>query len=118
MNENAVVANNSNFSSDLTTKEYKIILNITEKAFAGLSRQGMLCHQGICELCDDAISAALPGQKAQICIALAPDSDKNYIQLAVADWGHRHESNGTNQRVATRKHADQQQPLKRTRLWS
>lgn len=87
MNENAVVANNSNFSSDLTTKEYKIILNITEKAFAGLSRQGMLCHQGICELCDDAISAALPGQKAQICIALAPDSDKNYIQLAVADWG-------------------------------
>ena len=44
-------------------QEYKISINITPKAFEGLARQGMLCHQGICELCDDALAAALPGEK-------------------------------------------------------
>ena len=68
-------------------KEYNISINITPKAFEGLARQGMLCHQGICELCDDALAAALPGEKARVCVALAPDPDKNYLQLAVADWG-------------------------------
>ena len=46
-------------------QEYKISINITPKAFEGLARQGMLCHQGICELCDDALAAALPGEKAR-----------------------------------------------------
>ena len=55
--------------------EYKISINITPKAFEGLARQGMLCHQGICELCDDALAAALPGEKARVCVALAPDAD-------------------------------------------
>ena len=68
-------------------QEYKISINITPKAFEGLARQGMLCHQGICELCDDALAAALPGEKARVCVALAPDADKNFLQLAVADWG-------------------------------
>ena len=52
-------------------QEYKISINITPKAFEGLARQGMLCHQGICELCDDALAAALPGEKARVCVALA-----------------------------------------------
>ena len=69
------------------SQEYEIAINITSKAFAGLARQGMLCHQGICELCDDAIAAAPQGEKARVCVALAPDADKNYLQLAVADWG-------------------------------
>ena len=68
-------------------KEYNISINITPKAFEGLARQGMLCHQCICELCDDALAAALPGEKACVCVALAPDSDKNYLNIAVADWG-------------------------------
>ncbi len=68
-------------------QEYKISINITPKAFEGLARQGMLCHQGICELCDDALAAALPGEKARVCVALAVDTDKHFLQLAVADWG-------------------------------
>ena len=67
-------------------QEYQIDINITPKAFAGLARQGMLCHQGVCELCDDAIAAA-GSEKARVCVALAADADKNYLQLAVADWG-------------------------------
>lgn len=74
-------------NNTVTNQEYKININITAKAFAGLARQGMLCHQGICELCDDAIAAARIGEKARVCVALAPDADKNYLQLAVADWG-------------------------------
>ena len=66
-------------------QEYQIDINITPKAFAGLTRQGMLCHQGVCELCDDAIAAA-GSEKARVCVALAADADKNYLQLAVADW--------------------------------
>lgn len=68
-------------------QEYQININITSKAFAGLSHQGLLFHQAVCELCDDAIAAALEGEKAKVCVALAPDRDKNYIQIAVADWG-------------------------------
>ena len=43
-------------------KEYKISINVTPKAFEGLARQGMLFHQGVCELCDDAIAACMPGE--------------------------------------------------------
>ena len=68
-------------------KEYNISINITPKAFEGLARQGMLCHQGICELCDDALAATLPNEKARVCVALAPDADKNHLNIAVADWG-------------------------------
>lgn len=68
-------------------QEYQININITSKAFAGLSHQGLLFHQAVCELCGDAIAAALEGEKAKVCVALAPDRDKNYIQIAVADWG-------------------------------
>lgn len=68
-------------------KEYKISINVTPKAFEGLARQGMLFHQGVCELCDDAIAACILGEKAHVCVALAADPDKHYLQLAVADWG-------------------------------
>lgn len=74
-------------TNETMQQEYQININITPKAFEGLARQGMLCHQGICELCDDALAAALPGEKARVCVALAPDADKHYIHLAVADWG-------------------------------
>ena len=73
--------------ADIVPYQYEIPINITQKAFDGLARQGMLFHQAINELCDNALAAALPGEKARICVALAPDSDKNYLQLAVADWG-------------------------------
>ena len=63
-------------------KEYNISINITPKAFEGLARQGMLCHQGICELCDDALAATLSNEKARVCVALAPDADKNYLNIA------------------------------------
>lgn len=64
-------------------KEYNISINITPKAFEGLARQGMLCHQGICELCDDALAATLPNEKARVCVALAPDADKT---ISILRW--------------------------------
>lgn len=66
---------------------YDLPINITRKAFDGLARQGMRFQQGIHELCDNALAAALPGEKARICVALAADDDKNYLHLVVADWG-------------------------------
>ena len=78
---------NMNNITAATNESHEISINITGKAFVGLARQGMLCHQGILEGCDDALAAALVGEKARICVALAPDADKNYIHLAVADWG-------------------------------
>lgn len=67
--------------------EYPIIIGVTPKAFQGLVHQGMLFHQGVCELCDDCMTAARPGEKALICVALGTCGDPNYIHLAVADWG-------------------------------
>ena len=78
---------NMNNITAAANESHEIAINITSKAFEGLARQGMLCHQGICELCDDALAATLSGEKARVCVALAPDPDKNYLQLAVADWG-------------------------------
>ena len=78
---------NMNNITACTNESHEISINITGKAFVGLARQGMLCHQGVSEECDDALAAALAGEKARICVALAPDADKNYIHLAVADWG-------------------------------
>lgn len=68
-------------------ERYEIHINITRKAFDGLARQGMLFQQGIHEGSDNALAAAVPGEQARICIALAPDDDKNYLHMAVADWG-------------------------------
>lgn len=68
-------------------ERHEIRINITRKAFDGLARQGMLFQQGVHEGCDNALAAAVPGEQARICIALAPDDDKNYLHMAVADWG-------------------------------
>ena len=68
-------------------ERHEIHINITRKAFDGLARQGMLFQQGIHEGSDNALAAAVPGEQARICIALAPDDDKNYLHMAVADWG-------------------------------
>ena len=64
---------------------YEIPINITRKAFEGLRRQGMSFHQAVCEIVDDAIAAS-KGQ-ALVCIAFAADEDKNYLHMAIADWG-------------------------------
>src|SRR5699024_7279086 len=34
-----------------------------------------------------ALAATLSNEKARVCVALAPDADKNYLNIAVADWG-------------------------------
>ena len=78
---------NMNNITAATNESHEIAINITRKAFIGLARQGMLFHQGVLEGGDDALAAVLAGEKARICVALAPDADKNYIHLAVADWG-------------------------------
>lgn len=67
-------------------RTYEIPINITPKAFEGLRRQGMLFHQAVCEIVDDALAATPEGQ-AHVAIALAADADKNYMSLAIADWG-------------------------------
>lgn len=66
---------NMNNITAATHESHEIAINITRKAFVGLARQGMLFHQGILEGCDDALAAALAGEKARICVALAPDAD-------------------------------------------
>ena len=84
---NDMISNSITSSAGNSSDRHEIDINITRKAFDGLARQGMLFHQGLHELCDNALAAALPGEKVRICVALAADSDKNYLQLAVADWG-------------------------------
>lgn len=74
-------------SADSCPDRHEIHINITNKAFDGLARQGMTFPQGNCEIVDNALAAALPGDKARICIALAADADQNHLNLAVADWG-------------------------------
>lgn len=68
-------------------ERHEIRINITRKAFDGLARQGMLFQQGVHEGCDNALAAAVPGEQARICIALAPDDDKNYLHMAVRTGG-------------------------------
>lgn len=65
---------------------YDIPINITRKAFEGFRRQGMSFHQAVCEIVDDALAATLAAP-ALISVALAADADKNYIHMAIADWG-------------------------------
>lgn len=82
--------NHTNLTTSSTQTEglrtYEIPINITPKAFEGLRRQGMLFHQAVCEIVDDALAATPEGQ-AHVAIALASDADKNYMNLAIADWG-------------------------------
>ena len=56
-------------SADSCPDRHEIHINITNKAFDGLARQGMTFPQGNCEIVDNALAAALPGDKARICIA-------------------------------------------------
>lgn len=62
-------------SADSCPDRHEIHINITNKAFDGLARQGMTFPQGNCEIVDNALAAVLPGDKARICIALAADAD-------------------------------------------
>ena len=52
----------------------------------------MSFHQAVCEIVDDAIAAS-KGQ-ALVCIAFAADEDKNYLHMAIADWGCGMDING------------------------
>lgn len=99
MNDNMNLINNETDSASinkiaseiskpaLEPSAHAISINVTAQAFQGLAKQNMTCNQGVCELCDNAIAAAAPGEKAKICISLAPAEDENHIILSVADWG-------------------------------
>ena len=81
------LTDNFNSAAMMESKgNYEIPINITPKAFDGLRRQGMSFPQAVCEIVDDAIAAAGANQ-ALACIAFAADEDKNYLHLAIADWG-------------------------------
>ena len=56
-------------------------------SFAGLAKQNMAFHQGVMELCDNAIAASPVGEKALIFIGLVPGSSKDELLQMVADWG-------------------------------
>ena len=73
--------------NELHKNFHSIQINITPHTFAGLAKQNMAFHQGVMELCGNAIAAALPGEKALIFIGLAPGSAKDELLLVVADWG-------------------------------
>lgn len=73
--------------NELHKNFHSIQINITPHTFAGLAKQNMAFHQGIMELCDNAIAAALTGEKALIFIGLAPGPSKDELLLVVADWG-------------------------------
>lgn len=73
--------------NELHKNFHSIQINITPHTFAGLAKQNMAFHQGVMELCDNAIAASLPGEKALIFIGLAPGSAKDELLLVVADWG-------------------------------
>lgn len=61
--------------------------HITEKGIREYSRQELLADGILKELVDNGIAAALPGEVARVCVALAASDDANYAYLAVADWG-------------------------------
>ncbi len=61
--------------------------HITEKGIREYSRQELLADGILKELVDNGIAAALPGEKAQVCVAMAPSDDANYSYLVIADWG-------------------------------
>ena len=49
--------------NELHKNFHSIQINITPHTFAGLAKQNMAFHQGVMELCDNAIAAALPGKR-------------------------------------------------------
>ena len=55
--------------NELHKNFHSIQINITPHTFAGLAKQNMAFHQGVMELCDNAIAASLPGEKGLICCA-------------------------------------------------
>ena len=67
---------------------YPITVSVLPHAFAGLARQDLKFHQALCELVDNALAAARPGEKAQVQILLAEHpSDPQRLRMLVADWG-------------------------------
>ena len=66
---------------------HEIGINVTPKTFESLSHQGMTCAQSICELVDNALASYLSATTARVCIALAMDPSRDFLQLAIADWG-------------------------------
>ena len=92
MNNTILTAPSTHVTQSESLRTYEIPINITRKAFEGLRRQGMNFHQAVCEIVDDALAAS--AQQALVCIAFAADEDKNYLNMAVADWGCGMDING------------------------
>lgn len=66
----------------------KVELKANERVFVGLSKQNMLFHQCVFELCDNAIAAAQNGIKANVNVAFeAIPEDKESFFLYVCDNG-------------------------------
>lgn len=63
-----------------------VSIGITAHAFASLARQNLTCGHAVMELCDNALAAARPGEKALVQIVLCPQG-KDTVTLVVADWG-------------------------------
>lgn len=86
-NNNMMPATTSEISAatpaeSTSSTRHPIRVNLTKKAFEGFSMQGMKFHQGVCEVCDNALASARSGEKVRICVALAPDlQDENYLTL-------------------------------------
>ena len=67
--------------------EHEVELVATEGIFVGLSKQNLLFHQCVCELCDNAIAATREGAKALIDIVFSPIPDSEDVDLFVCDNG-------------------------------
>lgn len=66
----------------------KVELKANERVFVGLSKQNMLFHQCIFELCDNAIAATREGVKANVGVAFeAIPEDEDNFYLYVCDNG-------------------------------
>lgn len=63
-----------------------ISVGITQQAFASLAHQNLPCAHAVMELCDNALAAARPGEKAVTQIELSPNGPDT-ITLLVSDWG-------------------------------
>lgn len=67
--------------------QHEVNLIATEGIFIGLSKQNLLFHQCINELCDNALAATNKDSKAIIDIIFSTSPDPEYVNLYVCDNG-------------------------------
>lgn len=73
--------------SDSASEPDTIHIEVTPLGLQSFTRQNMNVQQGVSELVDNAIAAALPDTMAEIQVILAPGSVPGCIELIIADWG-------------------------------